>query len=329
MMVCRASVLISTAVVLLTVGTGCACGSDSEAKLDSGSAVDAEVPINLTIEALVEACVRLAACDVDRKPELQECVNNFFERLASLGQRKLYERLYHCANQGLGDCKTIRNCLGFASRPQDGQCDATYNARCEGDVAWNCDIRVSGDGWEQGVDCSRGGLKCGLKKTGTTTAAICGGGKCDNQFKPTCQDKKLLKCVGGAVEINDCPAQHLQCRDPAVENCEGTGRSCQQVSAHCEGTKLVECRYDYRMEIDCAKLPGKKRCDDSVGECVGAGTECGGGGQTFFNTCEGGTLVACIDGFKRRFDCKKLGFEGCETATTGYGAYCKAAHVYD
>jgi len=314
------SVLISLPLLL-----ACSCGSE-DVEPDAGPTVDAEVPINFTFDHLVEACIRISACDVDRKPTLQDCVDNFQKRLVGLGQQGLYERLYDCANKGLGDCKVVRECLGFAGRPKT--CDNTYTTKCVGDVAWKCDLRVTG-GWEQALDCSKGKLKCAVKNTGTNTDATCGGGKCDkNKYKPQCINRKLHKCVGGAIEINDCPGQLLQCRDPAVESCEGTGRSCAVMTPTCSGASLKSCVYGYESVIDCTKLPGKRTCGTSTGtgSCVGTGNECGVA-QSFFNTCVGDTLVACIDRYKRTFDCKKLGFLGCEVA--GYGAFCKAAHVYE
>jgi len=109
-------------------------------------------------------------------------------------------------------------------------------------------------------------------------------------------------------------------------HCEGTGRSCANIPADCEGNILVTCVEGYRSQIDCAKEPGQKRCDAASATCKGAGTQCVTG--QVFDACEGGNLAVCIDGFKRTFDCVKLGFLGCKPAET-YGAFCDAEPVYE
>jgi hypothetical protein len=313
--------------LMLALGGMPACGSsdgNGNGTPDMG-APDAMAPINFSFEQLVEACVRLAACNVDRKPRLNDCVKNFYERYAYYGQRGLYERLYDCANKGKGSCKVIRECLGYASRPKNGDCDQSYATKCEGDVAHTCDLIVGG--WIQALDCSKGGLKCAMRDTGSGKTAACTPGVCNsNLFVQECKDNKLLTCQGGAIQVDDCGAKQLQCRDPNVGLCEGTGRSCPQISAYCDGNTLVDCVQSYLSEIDCTKAFGKKMCDPASASCRGAGADCST--DSFFDTCEGDTLAVCIDGFKLKFDCKKMGFLGCETAST-YGAYCQAEPVYD
>jgi hypothetical protein len=40
------------------------------------------------------------------------------------------------------------------------------------------------------------------------------------------------------------------------------------------------------------------------------------------------TLVVCLDGYKKKYDCKGMGFGGC-VKSTAFGAYCKAEPVYE
>lgn len=311
---------------LILLVLAAACGSNDKPVVDSGP--DAFVPVSLSYDQLLEACVRLAACEVERHPFLRDCAQNFTNRYAVYGQKPLFENLFACANRGSGSCKVIRECFGFAGYPK--KCDSSYSSRCEGDVALSCDlVGHPGDGWEQKLDCTKGGLKCGVKETGdpgAPTVAVCGGGPCTKGAAPVCDARRLINCVGGALEINDCPAQGLQCRDPAVPGCEGTGRSCAQTAPECKGSKLVRCQQGYLEEVDCAKLPGKKNCDQITNTCRGTGKECDIDGA--FDACEGDNLVVCIDGYKKVYDCKALGFLGCEKAKIGYGAYCKAEPVY-
>jgi len=58
-------------------------------------------------------------------------------------------------------------------------------------------------------------------------------------------------------------------------------------------------------------MPGKKICDPNSGKfeiCVSAGNQCG---DTVKDTCEGSTIVYCVDGYKTRTDCTSLGFSSC------------------
>jgi len=319
--------LLGAAALFLLEGCIGGCGS-GDGDQDSGLTPDTLVKVDFSHENLIEACVRLAACNVDRKPRLHDCIENFHKRFTYFGQRALYEALYHCANQGKGDCKVVRECLGYASRPKDGEC-TEKDAFCEGDVAHTCDLLVGK--WKQAIPCSKGGLKCAVRDTGSSKTALCTVGACEkNTFKPECRDRKLLSCVGGAIQIDDCPAKQLQCRDPQTGLCEGTGRSCPgaQTSPTCKGNIVMSCEQNYLSEIDCTKVYGKKKCDTTTISCGGVGTQCDIGGITTFDECDGNTLVACVDGTKRRFDCVKMGFLGCEKAST-YGAFCKAAPVYE
>jgi hypothetical protein len=301
------------------------CGTDSGGPADAG--VDAVPLATLTHDQLLEACVRLSACEIERHPFLRDCANNFYDRYAAYGQGTLFQNLFVCANQGGWSCKAIRECFGFAGRPK--ACDKSYPTECRGEVAYACDLvrRENGEeGWEQALDCRNGGLRCAVKETGTTRVAVCGGGACDSAAaKPECRDRRLLNCIGGALEINDCPAQQLQCRDPFVAGCEGTGRSCAATKAICKGSVLTKCQHGYLQEIDCAKLPGKKVCDALTASCKGSGTECSMDAD--FDACEGDSLAVCLDGYKKKYDCKAMGFLGC-TKSTAFGAYCKAEPVY-
>lgn len=311
---------------LALIGALAGCGSNGDKPAQDASTADTKKEPPFTDTDLLKACVSLSACDVDRKPRLVDCVENFHKRFSYFGQRKLVERLYRCVIDAAGDCAKVRQCVGFKSRPKNGECDSSYKPKCVGDVAWNCDLRPKG-GWEQGLDCSVGGLKCAVKKTGTTTAAICGGGPCEpGKYKNKCVNRQLWTCIGGAIEINDCVEQQLQCRDPNSGGCEGTGRSCRDTSPRCEQDILVKCARSYLTQIDCRKVYGQKKCDNTTIECKGAGGSCKS--DSFFDTCNGETLEVCVDGFVKKVNCKALGFLGCEVSG-GYGDYCKAKPVYD
>jgi hypothetical protein len=61
-------------------------------------------------------------------------------------------------------------------------------------------------------------------------------------------------------------------------------------------------------------MPGDRICDpkaDKFAICSPAGTACGVG-LGIKDSCQGDTLVYCLDGFKTKQDCTALGFVGCK-----------------
>ena len=313
----------------------CACSDDSKDMVaDAGT--DALVPVAFSHDNLIEACVRLGACDIERQVRVTDCLNNFYKVLSQNGKGELYKRMYTCVNKGAGDCAKIRECMGLHRRPTDPKkkCDNTYKDKCVGEVAYTCDLLK---GFEYKIDCSKGGLKCAVKDTSGNGkgpfVAFCGGGKCDSKSaewsKPKCVANRQYSCLGGGIEIVDCASQNLQCRDPTQGTCEGRGKSCKTSNKICVGNVLTDCKNNYLWEIDCTKLPGKKKCDSNSNTCMGVGTECKE--NSFFDQCDTANpnvLISCLDGYKKKFDCKQMGFEGCKQATA-YGAYCRALPVYE
>ena len=77
-------------------------------------------------------------------------------------------------------------------------------------------------------------------------------------------------------------------------------------------------------------MPGKKICNPQSGRfeiCVAAGNQCGDDISTSVkDTCEGDTLVHCVDGYATKTDCKGLGFFGCDKLEINgnlLGAVCR------
>lgn len=74
-------------------------------------------------------------------------------------------------------------------------------------------------------------------------------------------------------------------------------------------------------------MPGKRICDpksDKFAYCVPAGNQCGVG-MGVKDSCEGDTLVFCLDGYKTKIDCAGFGFKGCKATVLGtltLGARC-------
>lgn len=319
-MYCMTSRRIYCGLLICALAGACSDGGTSPGSDGGTGAVDSQPAIPLNYDTLAEVCVRLNACGIASRVRLADCVDNYYHRSVAFGQLGLYNGLYDCANKGGGDCKVIRECLGFEGKPQS--CTQDYAPKCEGDVAYNCDLIA---GWEQVIDCSKGGLKCAINDGGSSRAASCGGGVCDAQtFVSTCKGNTINRCTGGAIEFTDCGSQHLQCREGMSTSCEGDGRSCAPTKPACDGNFLVDCIDGYVSKIDCGQVFGAKTCDNTGGTCKGSGTECSTDGD--FDSCDGNHLVTCIDGYKKKFDCVALGFEGC--VEEAFVATCKAKPVY-
>jgi hypothetical protein len=76
----------------------------------------------------------------------------------------------------------------------------------------------------------------------------------------------------------------------------------------------VGCYCGNEASLDCRTMPGRRICDpksDKFATCVPEGKQCGQA-MGVKDTCEGSTLVFCLDGFKTRVDCTSLGFKGCK-----------------
>ncbi|PID39407.1 MAG: hypothetical protein CSA65_09600 [Proteobacteria bacterium] len=312
----RARVLSFAAVIAVAALPGCSDDSTTPNTKKDGGELEVKP---LTYDEVVVACAREAACGVKRA-RLADCVDNYYRRYVWFGQEMLWSSIYRCVNDAKGDCGVIRECLGFKSKPDS--CDKNYEPHCENGRAYNCDIDAR---WVQAVDCKRGGLLCGVKAAGTGKQAVCGGGPCDpTTFRGECRGKRYFQCSSGALEIDDCVARQLQCRDDSV-GCEGTGESCLPAGPQCDArnNNLVACVEGYVMRRKCSDVFGKKTCVAGSAKCRGNGTECS---ASDFDACDGDKLKVCLDGYSRLIDCPGLGLLKCEPTT--YGATCGAEQVY-
>lgn len=282
---------------------------------DSGTSDGTIDPEKLiTHQELIDACVSAGACAIKRAT-VSSCVDEYYTLRYENGEGELWSSIYRCINKAPTDCAKVRNCLGYASQPDS--CDQTYTPKCEGNTAYNCDLFVK---WEQGIDCAQGGMSCVIRTSGTLKEALCSHGSCDaSSFKTYCKDNRLYTCSSGAIEIEDCSTRSLVC-DEELALCRGTGSACGIGSAQCDhaNNDLYKCVGGHVMIHSCDKSPGDKICKEGGAACEGAGTECI---ENDPDSCDGDTLISCIDGYKTIFDCKALGFLGCEPATVG--ANCK------
>lgn len=300
-----------------------ACSSDATEDPpgdDGGTAADtiaADTFVSsLTLDDLIDACLRASACGIKTYPRLSNCIGAYQDLYMSQGLGPIYDQLYTCVNTAKGDCTAIAKCFG-----QGGSCDSSYKAKCNGTVAISCDL-IAKRVYE--VDCADAKLKCGIK-TGQTFNASCTPGPCDTSYTDTCKGTMLYSCSSGVIEIRDCAYEGLLCGlggwKTQTYSCQGDGDRCFTMGKtpfkpYCDGSKAVTCLHSKEHVEDCAKNTYvATKCEN--GTCITAGTEC----DSEMNRCAGAKLEACLDGKWKQFDCAALGLGSCKASST-YGANC-------
>lgn len=192
------------------------CGSNGS---DNGQP-DTFVDPPYTRQAILEACVRMHSCGVERLTRVADCLTHYEDVLRMAGMTELYKSIHRCVNRAGGDCTKVRSCFG--STPSDPPCDSTYAAGCEGTVRRYCDLA---DKRIYRVDCAAGRLSCVTDDKG---APFCGAGKCTTSSEVKCDAHRKLTCIGTGLQIEQCDEIQLTCglnRDKLYD-CIGTGKLC-------------------------------------------------------------------------------------------------------
>lgn len=302
---------------VLALSGGCS-GGDSDT--DGGGGGDAGQGDGgggqaLTLDELVDACIRASACGIQTYPSLRNCIAAYQNLYRSLGTAPIYDQLYACVNRARGDCTAVATCFGMG-----GPCDQSYKAACKGTVAVTCDL-ISKRVFE--LDCGDAGLICAIK-SGQTAQASCARATCDASFKDTCDGTTALSCSAGVVEQRKCGLEGQVCGDVGGKTvrygCKGTSWKCTTTGRFpfeplCDKGKAVTCVGGKEDEDDCAEHKLLNTAC-SQGQCVAAGSECSG-----VNECSGSSLRACLDGSWKTYDCAALGLGPCKAAATA-GANC-------
>jgi hypothetical protein len=198
-----------------------ACSDDENGGGSTPPDTDAAKQTDYTRESILEACVRMHSCGVERLTRVSDCMKRYEDILLMTGQAELAKTLHLCVNQAGGDCKAVLKCFG--SEPTDPDCDNTYAAGCDGDVRRYCDL---GDKRIYRVDCSAGGLICALDDQGRP---YCAGDKCVTPGEVKCAGTRKLACLGTGMQIEQCDVIQLTCginRD-GVNDCIGPGKECE------------------------------------------------------------------------------------------------------
>ena len=149
---------------------------------------------------VASACVRAAACDIKVGVRTRDCIDYFRTTLTQLGLAPLYAAIYRCVNRASG-CKAIGLCFG-----QGPPCGASFDERCEGDVAITCDLQ---DQRIYQLDCASVGQRCAKTSQGVTCIEqgqgelladlSCDGDNCNVQSE-ACNSDALDRCIGDDVE---------------------------------------------------------------------------------------------------------------------------------
>ena len=191
---------------------------------DSSKTGDTDTKATWTRQAMISACVRMHSCGIFQLTHVHNCIKNYESReVVPAGQAALYKKLHLCVNKAQGDCTAVRTCFG--SKATDTACDSTYKGGCDGEVRRFCDLL---DKRVYRVDCSEGGLKCGLDQKGD---AFCGAGPCKDPSQKECQDNdtKMVYCMGKGLVIKQCDWIDLKCgydRDKNLD-CVAKGKECK------------------------------------------------------------------------------------------------------
>lgn len=254
---------------------------------------------------LEQACVISAACGIQVRARVSNCVDYYYDVLVDVGLGPVYTSLYRCVLQAGSECNKVAACFG-----QTGSCGKdSFQAYCDGATAYTCDLL---DERVYGLQCGVAGLRC-APNAGEPFAASC---ICEAGFAPRCHGNYAVACQGGQIDATDCLALGGSCVDGACR-VPSDAPSCQSSSfvPRCEGSVAVFCASGQQQRSDCGQRPIERRCQ--AGACVRTGSEC----TDEFNRCtSSGDLEACIDGQWKIFGCAQLGLGDCRTAF--YGANC-------
>lgn len=282
------------------------CSDDTSAKQDAsvdGASSDAGTTSGpLTIDELINACIRATSCRMLPYPKVHSCVDNYFDLLQVQNVSAVWNKLYRCVNLAKGDCGAIEKCYDYR-----GSCDNSYKASCSGTTAITCDL-ISGRAYA--LDCAAAKMDCAVKKN-YPSQAVCTPGTCVSSMGNVCNGTVLINCVSGISEAYNCGLFGMTCEmNNFVKGCRGekTNTNCspKKFSASCSSNTAVTCVGNQEHHEDCTKKINRKtKC--SGGACVEAGTECSGN----MNRCKGKLLEACLNGKWKTFDCEKLGLDPC------------------
>jgi hypothetical protein len=209
----------SAGCVLVVSLLSCSNGSPSPTP-DAGSKSEGTAARLFTRESILEACVRIHSCGVEKLARVPDCILRYEGVHQMTGQAALYETLYTCVNTSGGDCEKVLACFGVSS--SDKGCDKAFKEQCEGTARRYCEL---GAKKIHRVDCAAGGLTCLLDSNGMT---FCGARPCSAPGEVICDGRRKLTCQGAGYQVYECEVYGLDCglNKDGVMDCVGTGPEC-------------------------------------------------------------------------------------------------------
>lgn len=259
----------------------------------------------LSLSELEQACVISAACGIQARARVSNCIDYYFDVLVDVGLGPVYTSIYRCVKRAGSDCRAVAACFG-----ETGGCSKdTFSAYCDGSKAYTCDLL---DQKVYGLQCGIAGLSCAPNKAELFAASCI----CDASFSARCHGNYAVACQNGQIETTNCVALGVTCVDGGC-SVPANAKKCsaQTFQPRCEGSVAVSCLDGKEIHADCGQRLTNRRCEG--GGCVRSGNGC----TDEFNRCKAnGDLEACIDGIWKTYGCASMGLGDCRPAF--YGANC-------
>ena len=277
-------------------------------------------------------CVLIHHCGVWKKDDNESigaCVETI-EREAAKGRTPYDDRVINCVITAGNDCSRVYTCLNGGHHPEPCE-DTVYQNRCQGDVAVSCSERglVSYD------NCRRYRKNFSLPFDYhcllADRFARCEPPPCQGSFF-VCNNNYLVWCEDEELSAEDCGIVYGSaiCEESKLggARCVGTGAPCQKnEKARCEDDNLVYCLGGKEARYDCSSIGSDYTCKtvDEEGVCTGWGDECfiepeediGG------DSCRGPMLRYCHAGYRKKVNCRGLGFNLCAWRPDREAAWCE------
>jgi hypothetical protein len=306
---------IAYSVIALTLAYGCdaPAGSDSRDALPQNDAGDAAP----SAAQLAKASALWTTCVGDESPQ-----NRLNRILGTVGPRSALDRAFAnsvtCLAASSDGCAALSRCAGVAIEDAPDGC----SAQCGADGTLT-----------QCIAAKQVRLACN---------AVPALGRCD-ALAADCVDASLASCIGdvptacesgsvaacvGTLRVHGpaCASLGLHCATDPLHGpaCVSGGALCTPTFADaltfrfegqaCAGPRLVSCPGGESAELDCSKLDPTFSCREvaagaSTHAFCGTDNACDPRGSA---SCIGDNLTLCVSGARVSFDCKTLGFAGCD-----------------
>jgi hypothetical protein len=232
------------------------------------------------------------------------------------------------------DCATALSCIE-ATPAQTAACGSGTEQQCSGDFVVQC------NGTLEAYDCTQIGQHC-ITANGV---GVCGTGTCDPGTTPdACQGDSWVTCsavnngASGVLTVIDCKDgfpgvectgddEDPPCTTSLSETCGTVGGKVQCVGSGpacvapfgdtCSGSVVNACSGGEQSHFDCASLGPLFTCGPFTGgsvTCVSAANDCT---EATPETCADGVITYCLWGTVATLDCKSYGLSGCTTSPGG------------